>query len=77
MAKLKDPDPQAFKFTREGLNILDEIARDLGAVPRRAALEIVLRFAKRVKDTKGASYTDVLIEGEIPWKTIDRRRKAL
>lgn len=66
MAKVKYPSSQSMALKREALDILDEIARDLGGVSRRAAVEVLLRFLKTVRDNRRTTYSSLLLKDQLP-----------
>ena len=66
MPRMKYDAPQTMRLSREAINLLDDIADELG-VNRKSAVEILLRFIRAVTEEEGApSYTDLLISHKLP-----------
>lgn len=64
MPKEKYPMPLSFALSRQTVSILDDVAEDLGIGSRRAAIELLARYVKRLHDTNGTTYTSLLISSE-------------
>jgi len=66
MPKLRYPQPSTLRLSRESINVLDEIAEELGGISRRAAVELLTRLFKNAKDAKGTTYASLLLRDEAP-----------
>ncbi len=76
---LRYPPPATLRLSRESLNIFDEIAAELGGISRRAAVEIVARYVRGLKDKNG-SYSSLLISSpdeSLPQPPSPKGRRAL
>ena len=77
MLKTRHPESMTLRLSRETIVTLDDIAEDFGGLSRRAAIEILARFAKRVKASGPATYSDLMVADAIP-ETVNQNghRKA-
>jgi hypothetical protein len=66
MPKLKSSQPLAMRFSRDCINVLDDISVEFGNLPRRSAIELLARFACRVRDASGSTYSDLLLKDALP-----------
>lgn len=71
MLKVKYPESMTLRLSRETIIVLDDIAEDFGGISRRAAIEILSRFARRVRGSSGSRYADLFVSDAIP-DTINR-----
>ena len=66
MPRMKVSTPHSIRFSRDTINILDDISDELGDLTRRGTIELLARFIRRVRDTSGATYSDLLIKDSMP-----------
>ena len=66
MPSLKSSQPQAIRFSRDAINVLDDISVELGNLPRRSTIELLARFIRRVRDNSGTTYEDLLLKDSLP-----------
>jgi hypothetical protein len=66
MLKVRYPESMTLRLSRETVIVLDDIAADFGGISRRASIEILARFARRVKDSSAVRYADLFVADAIP-----------
>jgi len=64
--KTKYPESMTLRLSRETIVTLDDIAEDFGGISRRAAIEILSRFAKNVRVASGRRYSELMVSCDTP-----------